>query len=125
MIDRKRLAHPIFDENLDCAMDYKFNLISLINDLIANVPGYYCGYRIRQKSITRSNKRVKQLINHARIIIESALSQEELNTDDKKVLMRSYALGLCRIANEPRDIYRSIIMNYGETGKSLNDILVI
>ena len=68
LIDRNRYPKPALDEQLECAMDYDFNLKSIREGIIANIPGFYCGYRIRNQSITRSGKRIDQLMNHSKIL---------------------------------------------------------
>ena len=90
LIDRDRYPEPALNEHLECAMDYEFNLQCLKKGIIANVPGYFCGYRIRNQSITRSGKRINQLINHSKIILHSILPKEKYTKDQIKNMENLY-----------------------------------
>lgn len=104
LIDRDRLSSPELDEQLECAMDYAFNLKCLKEGIICNIPGLYCGYRIRSQSITRSSKRINQLINHSKILFNSILRKEDYTSKQIKGLEKMYALGLSVIANDAAEI---------------------
>lgn len=108
LIDRKRLPKPTLEEHLECAMDYDFNLKNIKKGIIENIPGFHCGYRIRNQSITRSEKRINQLINHSQILIRSMLSTEKYTKDQLRVVEALYALGLSEIANDSAEIRNSL-----------------
>ena len=110
IIDRSRYPFPALDENLECAMDYEFNLRCLKEGIISNIPGYYCGYRIRSHSITRSNKRIEQLTNHAEILLDNLVDNRNIPKEQLITLRHLYALGLSVIANDNLEI-RKILMH--------------
>ena len=110
LIDRNRYPEPALDEQLECAMDYDFNLKSIRKGIIANIPGFYCGYRIRSQSITRSTKRINQLINHSQILLRSVLAKGKYTKNQLKILETLYALGLSQLANDTAEIHNSLRM---------------
>ena len=85
-------------------MDYQFNLSCLKKKLISNTAGYHCGYRIRTRSITRSSKRINQLINHSEILFGELIKENKFNTEQLRNLRHVYALGLSNIARDKPDI---------------------
>ena len=111
LIDRKRLPKPTMHEGLNCAMDYEFNLKSIRKGLISNINGFYCGYRIRSKSITRSDKRIDQLKNHSRILLRSMLPKEKFTEEQLELLEAIYALGLSKIAKDNTEIVSNLRIN--------------
>lgn len=123
IIDRNRYKEPLMDETLDCAMDYKFNLNCLTKGIITNIQGYHCGYRVRNQSITRSEKRVNQLLNHSKILIEGVVSETSITLRRKKLLMKSFALGLCSIARETEYI-KQLVSNYFNEGVNSREEMV-
>ena len=123
VIDRNRLSHPELDEELKCAMDYKFNLDCLNAGIITNIPGYHCGYRVRNKSITRSDKRINQLINHSRILFNRLLTDGTLTINEQIIIERLYALGLSKIANDSEKISRTLMLTIETTDKELDEVL--
>ena len=108
VIDRNRFPKPKLDEDLECAMDYEFNLKCLMAGKISNIPGYYCGYRVRNQSITRSNKRISQLINHSCILSKAIFTENLIQENEKATIAKLYALGLSRIANDNEEICRKL-----------------
>ena len=121
LIDRNRYPEPALDEQLECAMDYDFNLKSIIKGIITNIPGVYCGYRIRNQSITRSGRRINQLINHSQILLRAILTKENFTENQFKVLEDLYALGLSELANDTAEIRKSLRMRLNTSQDVIRD----
>lgn len=121
LIDRNRYPEPVLDEQLECAMDYDFNLKSIRKGIIANIPGFYCGYRIRSQSITRSAKRINQLINHSQILLRSVLPKGKYTKSQLKIMKNLYALGLSELANDTEEIRNSLRMGLNMTQDVISD----
>ena len=121
LIDRNRLPVPALNEKLECAMDYEFNLKCLKKGVIFNIPGFYCGYRIRNQSITRSKKRSNQLTNHSKILISSLLSKENFTKNQLKVVENLYSLGLSILANDTAEIRTMLKMEINTPPEVIQD----
>jgi len=108
IVDQSKLEMPIMDERLECAMDYKFNLDCVVKGLIGNITGFHCGYRVREKSITRSEKRIDQLRNHSTILMQNIQIDSELTDNDLQIAETIFAAGLGRIAKVSPDIQKEL-----------------
>lgn len=99
MFDLDRMGRkPKLDERLKCAMDYQLAFDLIQKNKGVNIQTPLTAYRIRENSITRSNKRAEQLLNHSGILMKRVLDRADYKT--MSIAIKSYALGLASLTRE-------------------------
>ena len=115
-IDQKR-AEPALDEQLECAMDYDFNLKCIIKLLQT----YRDAADTDKTSTLLINKRINQLINHSQY--SSFNIDKGKYTDQLKIMENLYALGLSELANDTEEIRNSLRMGLNTSQDVIRDII--